>query len=157
MVARTALLASLWWVIAQGEDSAWLIGLPVVVVAAAASSQLGRTGLRRVSPIGLAAFVGLFVRESVRGGLDVARRTLAPRLRIRPGFRNFDVRLADPSARILLVNCISLLPGTMATRLQGGRVEVHLLDADQDPEPDLRRLERAITRLFGLSPETADG
>jgi multicomponent Na+:H+ antiporter subunit E len=144
-------------VIARGEAGAWLIGLPVVMVAAVTSFHLGRTGLRRVSLSGLAAFVVLFLRESVRGGLDVARRTLAPRLRIRPGFRTFDVGLADPSARILLINCISLLPGTMATRLLGDRVEVHLLDADQDPEPDLRRLEGAITRLFGLSPETTDG
>jgi multicomponent Na+:H+ antiporter subunit E len=157
VMARAALLALLWWVITRGEASAWLIGLPAVLAAAVASVRLGRSGLLRVSPIGLAGLVALFVRESVRGGLDVARRTLAPRLRIRPGFRTFQVRLTDPLARVLLVNCISLMPGTLAARLEGNRLEVHLLDAGQDPDPDLHDLERAIARVFGLSLETTGG
>lgn len=157
LVARAAILALLWWVITRGETSAWLIGLPAVAAAAVASVHLAGTGLPRISPIGLAGLVVLFVRESVRGGLDVARRTLSPRLRIRPGFRTFHIRLTEPQARVLLINCISLLPGTLAARLEGDRLEVHVLDASQDPDPDLCRLERAIARLFGLPPETARG
>jgi multicomponent Na+:H+ antiporter subunit E len=92
----------------------------------------------------------------VRGGLDVARRTLAPRLRIQPGFKNYRLQLNDPSARILFTNCLSLLPGTLAARLDGNHVELHLLDAGEDPEPGLRRLEQAIARLFGLFREATN-
>jgi hypothetical protein len=48
------------------------------------------------------------------------------------------------------------LPGTLAADLDGDRAELHLLDASQNPEPDLRRLEQAIGRLFGLTTEIAD-
>ncbi len=156
ILARTAILALLWWIIAQGQVGSWLIGLPAVVLAAVASVYLGGTDLPRVSLAGLPGFVALFLRESVRGGFDVARRTLAPRLRIRPGFKNYRVRLNEPLARVLLINCISLLPGTLAARLDGDQVELHLLDAGEDPKPDLIRLEQAISRLFGLPLETTD-
>ena len=53
-----------------------------------------------------------------------------------------------------MINCVSLLPGTLAARLDGDQVELHLLDAGEDPEPELRRLEQAIARLSGLSLET---
>jgi multicomponent Na+:H+ antiporter subunit E len=156
ILARTAILALLWWIITQGQVGAWLIGLPAVALAAMASVYFAGTALKRVSLLGLTGFVAFFLRESVRGGFDVARRTLAPRLRIQPGFKNHRLRLNDPSARILLTNCISLLPGTLTARLDGNQVEVHLLDTGVDPEPDLRRLERAIARLFGLSLEPSD-
>ncbi len=156
ILARTAILALLWWIITQGEVGAWLIGLPAVVLAAMASVSFGGAALSRVSLLGLPGFVALFLRESVRGELDVARRTLAPTLRIQPGFKNHRLQLNDPSARIFLTNCISLLPGTLAARLDGDHVEIHLLDASADPEPDLRRLEQAIARLFDLSLETND-
>ena len=156
ILATTAILALVWWIIAQGEVGAWLIGLPAVALAAVASVHLSGIALPRVSVAGLPGFVALFLRESVRGGFDVARRTLAPRLRIRPGFKNYRLRVNDPSARILLINCISLLPGTLAARVDGDDVELHLLDSDADPDPDLRRLEQAIAKLFGISLETQD-
>ena len=156
VVARTAILACLWWLITQGQTSAWLIGLPAVAAAGVASFYLSRARSRRISLTGLSVFIALFLRESVRGGLDVARRTLAPRLRIQPGFKDYGVRLKDPLARVLLINCISLLPGTLAARLEGDRVELHLLDAREDPEPGLHQLEEAIARLFGLSLEASN-
>ena len=155
-LARTAVLALLWWIIAQGQMSAWLIGLPAVALASVASVYLGRSSPRRISLTGLAAFIALFLCESVRGGLDVARRTLAPRLRIQPGFKDYRLRMTDPSARVLLINCVSLLPGTLAARLEGDRVELHLLDAGEDPEPGLQRLEQAIARLFASTLEATD-
>lgn len=156
MLVRTVILALLWWIIAQGQAGAWLIGLPAVVLAAMASIYLGRAKLPRISLTGLASFIALFLRESLRGGLDVARRTLAPQLRIRPGFKHYHLRLSEPSARVLMINCIGLLPGTLAARLDGDQVELHLLNAGDDPEPELIRLEQAIARLFGLSLETSD-
>lgn len=156
ILARTAILALLWWIIVQGQVGAWLIGLPAVALAIMVSVYFGDTDLPRVSLAGLARFIVFFLRESVRGGFDVARRTLAPRLRIQPGFKNYRTRLNEPLARVLLINCISLLPGTLAARLDGDQVELHLLDAGEDPAPDLIRLEQAIARLFGLPLETTD-
>ena len=156
ILAITALLAVLWWLIAQGRSDAWLVGVPAVALAALASARLGGAALPALSLVALPGFIALFLRESLAGGLDVARRTLAPRLRIQPGFGRYCTRLQDPRARVLLVNCISLLPGTLAADLDGEHVELHLLDSRDDPDPQLRRLEQAIARLFGIRLETPD-
>ena len=153
IMARTAAMAGIWWVITQGRADSWLVGAPAVAVATLASVQLSAHAGARFSLLGLLRFLAMFVVESVRGGVDVARRTLGYRLRIRPGFRRYRLHLHDPRARVLLVNCISLLPGTLASNLDGKHVEVHLLDAGEDPEPDLRRLEKAVAGLFGVQAE----
>ena len=153
IMARTAAMAGIWWVITQGRADSWLVGAPAVAVATLASAQLSAHAGSRFSLLGLLRFLAMFVVESVRGGVDVARRTLGYRLRIRPGFRRYRLHLHDPRARVLLVNCISLLPGTLASNLDGEHVEVHLLDAGEDPEPDLRRLEQAVAGLFGVQAE----
>jgi multicomponent Na+:H+ antiporter subunit E len=154
LLARMVILALLWWLIAEGQPAAWLIGLPAVALAAVASIHLGEQALPRLSFGALPGFAALFLRESLRGGLDVARRILAARLRIQPGFRSYRMQIQDPRARVLLVNCISLLPGTLAAELDGDRVALHLLDTRDDPDPELLRLEQAIARLFGLPMET---
>lgn len=154
--ATTALLAGLWWLIAQGRSDAWLVGLPAVALAALASARLGGGGLAGLSLAGLPGFIGLFLRESLAGGLDVARRTLGRRLRIQPGFGRYRTRLRDPRARVLFVNCISLLPGTLAADLEGEHIELHLLDSRDDPAPQLQLLEQAVARLFGIRMETRD-
>lgn len=157
ILIRMAILTGLWWLIVEGRSDAWMIGVPAVILAALASLRLGGRTLPRLSVAGLLGFLALFLRESLAGGLDVARRTLQPRLRIQPGFRRYRLRVDDPAARVLLVNCIGLLPGTLAVDLDGDHAELHLLDARENPEPGLLRLEQAIARLFGLTLELGDG
>jgi multicomponent Na+:H+ antiporter subunit E len=153
---RTALLAVIWWLIVQDHADAWLVGLPAIVLAALASTRLDSHALPRLSLAGLPAFVALFIRESVRGGLDVARRILGPQLHIAPGFRRYRLHTSHPAARVLLINCIGLLPGTLAADLDGDHAELHLLDASENHDPQLLRLEQAVAGLFGITLETTD-
>jgi multicomponent Na+:H+ antiporter subunit E len=156
LAARSALLAGLWWLIVQGRPDAWLVGIPAVALAVMASNQLNDHALQRLSLAGLFAFITLFLRESIRGGLDVTLRTLRPSMRIKPGFRRYRLHISDPSARVLLINCIGLLPGTLAADLDGDHAELHLLDSSDNPDPQLLRLEQAVARLFRLPLETGD-
>jgi multicomponent Na+:H+ antiporter subunit E len=156
ILIRLIVFTGLWWLIVQGSADAWVVGLPVIALAALASIRLNGRTLRQFSPAGLAAFLLLFVRESFTGGLYVSRRTLGKRLRIQPGFRRYRFHLRDPAARVLMVNCISLLPGTLAADLDNDHVELHMLDTRDNPEPQLLRLEQAIARLFGLRLENDD-
>jgi multicomponent Na+:H+ antiporter subunit E len=156
IVTTTAILAGLWWLIVQGRADAWLVGLPAVALASWASIRLGGNKLPGLSPGGLVAFIKLFLRESVRGGIDVARRTLGPGLRIKPGFHRYPLHISHPAARVLLINCIGLLPGTLAADLDGDHAELHLLDTGANPDPQLLQLEQAVTRLFCLTLETGD-
>jgi multicomponent Na+:H+ antiporter subunit E len=156
IVATAAVLAGLWWLVVQGRADAWLVGLPAVALATLARVHLGTPATPGLSLTGLIAFLALFLRESVRGGIDVARRTLGPGLRIAPGFHSYRLHINHPAARVLLINCIGLLPGTLAADLHGDRADLHLLDTGVDPDPYLLQLEQAVARLFGLTLETGD-
>jgi len=123
-------------------------GLPALVFALWALHWLGRAGGPLPSPPGLLRFLPFFIAESTRGGLDVARRILAPALRVNPGLACYRTRLRGSGARLLFTNCVNLLPGTLAADLQRDRLRLHLLDAGVDPEPELRRLEQAVARVF---------
>ena len=156
IVTTTAILAGLWWLIVQGRADAWLVGLPAVVLATLATIHLGSQPPLRLSLAGLFVFLALFLRESFRGGIDVARRTLGPGLRIKPGFHRYRLHISHPAARVLLINCIGLLPGTLAADLEGDHADLHLLDTGVNPDPQLLQLEQAVARLFGLTLETGD-
>jgi multicomponent Na+:H+ antiporter subunit E len=141
-------LAALWWVIAGGSPASWIVGGPAVVAAAWAVGRLGTGAGIHLSLVGLLRFLPFFTWESLRAGVDVALRTLAPRLRVEPGFLRYQTRLCDPAARVFLANCVSLLPGTLAAELEGDWLTIHALSTEADNDAELRRLERAVARLF---------
>lgn len=155
VVLATLLLGGLWWVLSNGSPSSWLVGLPALAGAAWASRRLQSFSGVRLSLIGLAGFLPFFLFQSLRGGLDVALRTLAPVMPIRPGFYRYRSALRTPAARTFFANCISLLPGTLVADLQGEWLELHVLDSATDPHRELARLERVVARLFAES-ELAD-
>ncbi|RCX32763.1 Na+/H+ antiporter subunit E [Thioalbus denitrificans] len=146
----TALLAAavLWWILAGGSAASWAIGVPAVVLAAWSARRLG-TG-SALSLTGLLRFLPFFAWESLRGGVDVARRTLGPRLRIAPGFLDYRTALPEGAPRRFFATCVSLLPGTLAAEIEGDTLAVHQLDAGGDSQAELARLERAVAGLFGL-------
>jgi multicomponent Na+:H+ antiporter subunit E len=144
-------------VIAQGRADAWLVGLPAVLIAAVTSVSLSGTALPRLRLAALPRFIGLFLRESIRGGIDVAQRTLRPAMRIRPGFYRYRPRLRDPFAQVLIINAISLLPGTLTADVEDDQIVLHMLDARNDPREELQRLEQAVAGVLGLKLEDGDG
>ncbi len=141
-------LAGLWWLLTNGAMQSWLVGLPALACAVWTHRLLSKASDTRNSLIGLLLFVPYFLWESLRGGADVALRTLAPRLRIRPGFRRYRTGLKTLSARTFFANCVSLLPGTLAADLRDEWLEVHVLNTDSDPHIELTRLEHVVARLF---------
>jgi multicomponent Na+:H+ antiporter subunit E len=144
---------AVWWLISGGEPDSWLVGAPAVAVAAWAGLRLGSRDVRlHMSLPGLLRFLAFFLWESLRGGLDVAFRTLRARPRVRPGFQHHHTGLPEGAARIFFVNCVSLLPGTLAADLQGDWVTVHVIDTEAENARELARLERAVARVFGSAP-----
>ncbi|MBK1619369.1 hypothetical protein CKO42_13155 [Lamprobacter modestohalophilus] len=152
---RLILFTALWLVIAGSDPSSWIIGLPTVLFATLsslrlASAQPTQSALRLG---GLLRFLPFFVVESIRGGIDVASRVLRPRVRINPGFQSYRPRLDHPGARVLFLDSISLLPGTLSADMRDGVIEVHALDIGSDLVPELQRLERLVGRVFGQTLE----
>jgi multicomponent Na+:H+ antiporter subunit E len=148
MIGHLILLAGLWWLITGGAATAWLIGLPAVGLAVWANRNLVDATRTQLSAWGLLRFMPYFLWASLRGGLDVALRTLTPRMRIEPGFMQFQTTLHQVSARTFFANCVSLLPGTLAADLKDDHLEIHVLNMASEPQAELTSLERAVARLF---------
>lgn len=144
-----AALALTWLALARGGPGWLAAGIAAV---GAALWTLRATAAFDGVPLRwsrLPAFLAFFVRHSIRGGLDVTRRIVSPDMRLQPGLVTLDLALPTESARVLLALVVSLMPGTLAARLEGERLTLHALDRSLPVEADTRRIEREIARLFG--------
>jgi multicomponent Na+:H+ antiporter subunit E len=154
-VARAGFFATLWWLLTAGDSGSWIIGLPVVVVATWLSASLAGTGASRLSAPGLARYLVFFVVESIRGGVDVARRVLLPGGRVEPHLLQYRTGLADGLPRDMLVYTVSLLPGTLAVDIEGDRLTLHALSHDMQPLESVKTCERRVAAVFGESVSMA--
>ena len=149
-LARLALLALIWLGLNGADWSSWMVGGPVVVVAAWISVKLLPTIPWHWSMLGAIAFAGFFLRESVRGGWEVARRAISPGLAISPAIVCHSFHLPPGPSRLFFCTAISLLPGTAVVAMADSKVCVHALDHSRAVEEELRELERRVGTLFGV-------
>jgi multicomponent Na+:H+ antiporter subunit E len=151
-IRRALALALMWWALTGGQWGAWWFVLPVLLAATLAPLGLPEpTSVWRLSLMGCLHFVPFFLRHSIRGGLDVARRALAPRLDVQPGLYRHELEVPTETARIFLSHVVSLLPGTLSADLSGTTLTVHALSGrEAEVVRDLREVERVVNRLFGL-------
>ena len=130
---RTALFAALWFALAgtaaEGLAAEGLIAGAGAVAAAVWLSLRLVPARRPLALWRLAGHLPRFLWGSLVGGIDVSRRALAPRLRLRPGWRMVPLDLPD-GGRVALGAELSLMPGTLAAGSDGARLVVHLLDTE---------------------------
>lgn len=148
LVMRAAGYALLWWVLSEGRADGWGVGLVSVGLALAASLHLAPPGTGRPSPAGLLAFAGFFLAQSVKGGVQVAARALRPRMDLAPALVEVPVTLPEGLPRVLLVNTLNLLPGTVSVHLSGDRLRLHALVARLPLAEEVRRVEARIAGLW---------
>jgi multicomponent Na+:H+ antiporter subunit E len=120
-----------------GVIAAWLL-----------SVRLPGPAFPPVRPAGALVFAPWFALQSLRGGVDVALRAFGLRASA-PGFLEYRTRILAPTARVALVNAISLLPGTFTARLDGDVLTVHALDAEESLRARLDPLESHVAAVFG--------
>lgn len=159
MKAREARRASLpwlavfvlvWWILVTPRTGVWVAGAVAVAVGGLFHTGLGGRGGYAMTARGLAGFIPYFLMQSVRGGLDVARRAFSPGPPLSPGFVDHRLSLPEGPPRIFFVNCLSLLPGTFSARVDGADVRVHLLADDGSGPERLGQLEAKVAALFGI-------
>ena len=142
--------AALWAVLAGGEALAHPFAWLAIALTGGAVLALPAGRAMGLHPAALPALAGFFLRNSVLGGIDVAWRAATPRLPLQPGFESYVVRLPHGPPLTLFMAMLSLLPGTLAVRLEGRRMTLHVLDGRSDNAATLSELERRIARLYGL-------
>ncbi len=151
----TALALSLIWGALTGfRSDALIFGLPAVLAGAGLVFLLPSRPGWRLSPRGALTFVLWFAAQTVRGAVDVALRAFSPAMPLRPGFRRYPIALPQGAPRVMFLNTITLLPGTLSAEIAGDQVIVHMLDTSADLNADLGALETRIAALFALNRPT---
>lgn len=147
VILRAALLCLLWWALTGGRSDAWGVGSIAIVMALVLSLKLMPPSAG-ISLAGLAGFTIFFLLQSVKGGMQVARIALRPRLSVNPALIDISVRLPEGRAQVMLTGTLSLLPGTLARAIDGGRMQLHVLDKGMPAEQEVRTAEKWIARLL---------
>jgi multicomponent Na+:H+ antiporter subunit E len=149
---RGAAYLVVWMVIAGGEAADLAPGLGAAALAAWASVRLmppdpAGGSVRWMATL---ALFGRFVRVSVLAGLDVARRALAPRVRLAPGPVTYRPLLPESDARSLFLAMTSQMPGTIPSGTEAsGAIAYHCLDASQPVAEQLAEEESRLIEALG--------
>lgn len=149
LLLRTAALILMWWILTDGDLSSLYFGVPIAIVAGLVSLSLAPPHPMGLRIAGVLPYAAYFAIKSVAGGIDVARRALAPSMPIDPAFVEYRIGLTGSVPRVLFANTISLLPGTLSARVVEGTLQVHALDVTTAVHADLRELEDRVGALFG--------
>ena len=152
VVVLASAYAAVWWLLADGDNGSWLLGAPAVALATVVSAYLAREASFQPPRLGgLMRFTVFFLWESLKGGMDVARRAFQPRVALSPDFIEYNIELPAGPARALFAVSVSLLPGTLTADLDGRRLNLHVLDRYADVLDALQKLELHAAAAFGLS------
>lgn len=150
LLLRCLLFAVLWWVLAEGRIDGWWLGAIAVVTATWVSVVLMPPAVHRLRLLQVPGFVWFFLRNSIRGGFQVAMIALRGRAALQPDVLELQLSLPAGGPRVLLTNVVGLMPGTLSVELADDRLRMHVLDERLSYTDEVAELEARIRALFGV-------
>lgn len=146
---RGAAFFLLWMLLMQSTKPA---DLAVGLLASAGATW---TSLRLMPPAcgcvhfgRLLALLPHFLWESVLAGIDVARRSLQPRMPLSPGFVTCPLSFPAGFARNTFATITSLLPGSVSAGESEGELIYHCLDDASPVVEQIWKEERLLARAL---------
>jgi multicomponent Na+:H+ antiporter subunit E len=143
-----------------GLFALWFVLMPStaagdVAVGAAASAFATWASLRLLPPAAgrvrfavLLALLPRFAWQSLRAGIDVARRAFAPTMPLAPGVVAYRTGFPRGQARNNFATITSLMPGSLPAGDGPDEIEFHCLDAAQPVAEQLAEEERRLARAL---------
>lgn len=83
----------------------------------------------------------------------ISRTVLAPTRMPKPAVITFNTGLRSPTARTVLANSITLVPGTMTLDVDGATFVVHAFDPEHAADLIDGSLQNRIAKVFGYEPD----
>jgi multicomponent Na+:H+ antiporter subunit E len=124
------------------------IGILSVAAAAFASMKLLPPATGSLNFDALLLLAPHFLWESVKAGVDVARRALAPRPRLAPGFVNCPLDFPPGFARNTFATITSMMPGTVPSGEDNEKLVYHCLDTAEPIVEQLWKEEELLARAL---------
>lgn len=149
LTIRILLFALLWWIVTEGNPRTVWLGALAVAAAVWASRRLLPASAARWRPWPLLRLAGYFGWQSIRAGTEVALLAMRSRDALHPGLQQLRVTLPAGAPRLLLVNLIGLMPGTLCASLDGEMLLLHVLDQRMSAKDAVAELEARIAAVTG--------
>lgn len=149
MASRALAFFAVWLAVAGWQPKDALVGAAAALVAGALSQIFYPRLWSRIGPRALARLAFNFFKGSIVAGFDVARRSLAPDMRLKPGFVAVPLVIPQGLAQNAFSALSSLQPGTLPTGAEGDQLIVHALDTTQPVAETMLADERLFMRAFG--------
>jgi multicomponent Na+:H+ antiporter subunit E len=145
------LLYFVFWLVLMPSQKPGDLALGLLAAAAATWLSLRllppETGRLRFAV--MLALMPHFLFESVRAGVDVARRALAPQPRLNPGFVDCPMAFPPGLARNTFTTISSLLPGSVPCgESDGQHLLYHCIDVSEPVIEQLCAEERVLARAL---------
>lgn len=153
-VLVTAAVLAVAWLAWSGHYTPLLLALGIVscalVVWLAARTGFFDGGVYSLylGP-GLPRYWRWLIAEIVRANARVARTVIAPRPAVSPRVTTVDASALSPVAQTIVVNSITLTPGTVSLNVEDGVIEVHCLTWRIAEDLDHGDVVERVARLAG--------
>lgn len=149
VLLRGAMYFGLWLILMPSAKLSDLtIGVAVASAAAWVSLRLLPPESGRLHFGVLLRLMPHFVWESIRAGVDVARRALAPRVPLNPGFVSCPIGFPPGLARNTFATITSLMPGTVPVDDGNAVLVYHCLDVAQPVVEQLSEEQRLLAQAL---------
>jgi multicomponent Na+:H+ antiporter subunit E len=148
-VVRGLAYLALWLVLMPSAKPADLvIGILSAVAATFVSMRLLPPATGCVNFDALLMLAPHFLWESVKAGVDVARRALTPRLQLAPGFVSCPLDFPPGLARNTFATITSMMPGTVPAGEDNDALVYHCLDTAEPVVDQLWKEEALLSRAL---------
>jgi multicomponent Na+:H+ antiporter subunit E len=99
-------------------------------------------------------FLLVFLKALILSSMDVAYRTIHPKLPIKPGIVKLRTGLKTRIGRVVLANSITLTPGTITVEEKGEWLYIHWINVSTiEPDESFKKIaaqfERYLEVIFG--------
>jgi multicomponent Na+:H+ antiporter subunit E len=149
VLIRSALLFGLWIVLMQSAKVGDVaVGALATVAATWASLRLLPPDTGRVRIARLLGLVPRFLWQSLKAGIDVARRAFAPSLPLQTGFVEYRTGFPRGQARNHFATITSMMPGTVPAGDGPDTIEFHCLDTRQPVVAQMAEEERLLAQAL---------
>jgi multicomponent Na+:H+ antiporter subunit E len=157
VVLTTCLFLTVWLIFAEFNFDSLMVGVFFIFLAVAMNQWLLSVYKEKVavkSSIRLSMlpnFILFFIKQSIIGGFDTAKRAVSPSLNITPGFIKYKTRFLGMGLNShLFVNLVSLLPGSLIVLQDNDGILIHVLALNDKSLEDIAKCEVVVASLYGI-------
>lgn len=157
MVLITCLFLTVWLIFAEFNFDSLIVGFFFIFLAVAVNQWLlsvfkendaVKSSIRFSM---LPNFILFFIKQSIIGGFDTAKRAVSPSLNITPAFIKYKTRFLVMGLNShLFVNLVSLLPGSLIVLQDKDGILIHVLALNEKSLEDIAQCEEVVANLYGI-------